>query len=230
MVVISRSGGVDLTTGVGLDPALDGVESVVDTTNTPMTSAEHTRAFFTAATTNLLAAGLRAGVSHHVVLSVVGIDRVVGNAHYAGKGRQEAIALNGPIPASVLRATQFHEFAELVAGLSLKGREAVVPPLLVQPVAVADVADALVRLVEGEATDGVAELAGPRTEDLVDMARRTLAARGEDDIRLVPSWRGTFGLEMSGEVLLPGPAAELAETTFDAWLAGLRAGLPRQPA
>jgi hypothetical protein len=52
---------------------------------------------------------------------------------------------------------------------------------------------------------------------LVDMARRTLAARGEL-LRLIPTWRGRYGVEMAGEVLLPGPDARLAPTTFDDWL------------
>ena len=54
------------------------------------------------------------------------------------------------------------------------------------------------------------------------MARRTFAARGQD-IRLIPTWRGAFGPDMAGEVLLPGDGARLAPTTFDAWLA---AGAP----
>jgi hypothetical protein len=74
----------------------------------------------------------------------------------------------------------------------------------------------------GRATD----LAGPGPEDLVDMARRTLAARGEA-LRLIPSWRsGLFGVDAAGEVLLPAPEARLAPTTFDAWLTEQRATAP----
>jgi hypothetical protein len=58
---------------------------------------------------------------------------------------------------------------------------------------------------------------GPETQDLVDMARRTLAARGEC-LRLIPTWRGRYGVELAGEVLLPGPDAQLGSTTFDDWL------------
>ncbi len=219
-VVIARSLGMDVTTGAGLPEALVGVQAVIDTTNTPSARAEQTRAFFTAATTTLLAAELRAGVEHHVVLSVVGIDRVPGNAHYAGKGRQEALALNGAVPTTIVRATQFHEFAEMVVGITLQGNEAVVPPLLVQPVAVADVADYLVAVACGPPRDGVLEMAGPETQDLVDMARRTLTARGES-LNLIPSWRGPFGPDMAGEVLLPGPDAHLGTTTFGRWLESL---------
>jgi len=219
VVVVARSRGVDVTTGAGLDEALAEVESVVDVTNTMATDPEAAREFFGTTTERLLSAEQRAGVGHHVVLSIVGVDLVEGNAHYAGKRRQEELALAGPIPATVARATQFHEFAEMVVGWTRQGDVAIVPPLLVQPVAASDVGRVLAEIATSPPQGRASDIAGPETQDLVDMARRTLAARGES-IRLVPSWRdGPFGVEMAGEVLLPGPGARLTPTTFDAWLA-----------
>jgi uncharacterized protein YbjT (DUF2867 family) len=219
VVVVARSRGVDVTTGAGLDEALAGVESVVDVTNTTATVPAAAQEFFGTTTGRLLAAERRAGVGHHVVLSIVGLDLVEGNAHYAGKRRQEELVQAGPVPVTVLRATQFHEFAEMVVGWTRQGDVAIVPPLLVQPVAAADVGRDLAEIASGPPQGRAPDLAGPEPQDLVDMARRTLAARGES-VRLVPSWRdGPFGVEMAGEVLLPGPGARLAPTTFDAWLA-----------
>ncbi len=110
-VVLSRSRGVDLVAGgAGLDAALDGVDAVVDVSNVTTTSARKSVAFFDAVGRNLLDAGERAGVRHHVVLSIVGIDRV-GLGYYRGKLRQEDVVRGGSLPWSVLRATQFHEFA-----------------------------------------------------------------------------------------------------------------------
>jgi uncharacterized protein YbjT (DUF2867 family) len=218
-IVVACSRGVDVTTGAGLDGALAGIESLVDVTNTTATDPAAARAFFGTTTEHLLAAEQRAGVGHHVVLSIVGVDRVEGNAHYAGKRYQEELALTGPVPATVLRATQFHEFAEMVVGWTRRGDVAIVPPLLVQPVAASDVGRGIAEIATGSPQGRAPDLAGPEPQDLVDMARRTLAARGES-VRLVPSWRnGPFGVEMAGEVLLPGPGARLAPTTFDAWLA-----------
>lgn len=228
-VVVARSRGIDVTTGAGLDAALAGVEAVIDVTSTSAQEREEVYEFFSTATGNLLAAEQRAGVGHHVALSIVGVDRVEGNAHYAGKRRQEALALAGPVPATILRATQLHEFAAMVVDWTRQGEVATVAPLLVQPVAASDVGRVLAELATGSARGGVRELAGPETQDLVDMARRTLAARGQS-IQLVASWRnGPFSVEMAGEVLLPGPDAELAPTTFDAWLAAdvRTAGCPR---
>jgi uncharacterized protein YbjT (DUF2867 family) len=218
-VPIARTVGIDIVTGDGLAEALAGVDAVIDLSNAPARSADQARDFFGTATANLLAAEHRAGVGHHVVLSIVGVDRVTGTAHYAGKRRQEELALGGPTPATILRATQFHEFASMVVGWTRRSGAALVPPLLVQPLAVADLADVLVETILGAGSGEVREVAGPEPQDLVDMARRTLAAHGET-LRLIPTWRGPFSVEMAGEVLLPGPDARLTTTTFDEWLAG----------
>ncbi|NUR71384.1 MAG: NAD(P)H-binding protein [Hamadaea sp.] len=217
-VVIARSRGVDIVTGEGLDAALTGVDAIIDVSNGPAENAEQAREFFGTATRTLVTAGARAGVGHHVVLSIVGIDRVAGNPHYAGKRHQEEVALSGPIPTTVVRATQFHDFAAMVVGWSATDGVAPIAPLLVQPIAVPDLADVLVEVAGQAPTGGIVEVAGPRTEDLVDMARRTLAVRGQA-IELEPTWRGRFSPEMAGEVLLPGPAAKITPTTFEQWLA-----------
>jgi uncharacterized protein YbjT (DUF2867 family) len=216
-VVLARSVGVDLTTAAGLAAALDGVDAVIDATNTPSVDTNQVRAFFATATTHLLAAELDAGIRHHVVLSIVGLDRLPDEGHYAGKRAQERLALSGPVPASVVRATQFFDFAAQMVSWTRRGESAALPPLLLQPVAVTDVAKVLVEVALGEPVNGIGELAGPQTQDLVDMARRTLVARG-DSLRLVPTWRGRYGVALAGEVLLPGPDARIASTTFDDWL------------
>lgn len=221
-VVISRSRGVDVTTGQGLDEALAGVDVVVDVTNVQADDIEATRRLFGDATRNLLVAEKRAGVKHHILLSIVGIERIDANAHYAGKRMQEELIEASGIPYTIQRATQFHEFAEMVVGWTRKGDVAEIPPILVQPVAAADVGHVLAEIASGAPRGRAVDLAGPGPEDLVDMARRTLAARGQS-IRLLPSWRsGVYGTEAAGEILLPGPGARLASTTFDEWLKALR--------
>lgn len=148
-VVVSRSHGVDLTAGAGLDEALNGAEAVVDVTNTAETEPQAAREFFATATSNLLDAEQRAGVDHHVLLSIVGVDRVESNGHYVGKQRQEELVEEGPIPYTILRATQFHEFAGMVAGWTRQGDSAIVPPLLAQPVAASDVGRVLAEITTG---------------------------------------------------------------------------------
>lgn len=218
VVRISRARGVDLLTGDRLHEALSGVDAVVDTTNSFATDADQAVAYFGTLTRNLLAAEQRAGVRHHVLLSIVGIDRVNGNAHYAGKREQERLVAAGPVPWTIVPATQFHDFAAMVAGWNEHDGVATIAPLLVQPIAPTDIASVLAELAVGEPCGRYVDVAGPEPQDLVDMARRTLRARGQEP-RLVPTWSGPFGPEMAGNVLLPSEDARIAPTTFDEWLA-----------
>ena len=220
-VVMSRSEGVDVVTGEGLDSALEDVDAVIDTSSTAAINADEAIAFFQAGTANLLAAERKAGVDRHVALSIVGIDDIEGNAHYAGKRRQEQLIKAGPIPYRIVRATQFFDFAETVVGWTRQGDVAALPPLLVQPIALADVAKVLVDAATDADFPATVDIAGPEPQDLVDMARRTLAARGQS-LTLVPTWQGPLGTDMAGEALLPGPDALVMPTTFEQWLSELR--------
>ena len=219
VVGISRSSGVDLATGAGLAEALSGVEAVIDVSNAPPADRSRTVEHFAAMTRNLLAAGEAAGVRHHVLLSIVGIATVDGNPHYAGKREQERLVESGPLPWTIVPATQFHDFAEMVAGWTETEGRAKIAPLLVQPIAPSDVADILAELAVGDARGRYVDIAGPQPQDLVDMARRTHRARGRE-VELVPTWSGVFGTSMAGNVLLPGADARIAPTSFDDWLAG----------
>jgi uncharacterized protein YbjT (DUF2867 family) len=222
VVRISRSLGVDGLTGAGLDETLKGVEAVVDVTNTAATDRAEVVVSFGTITRNLLDAEHRAGVRHHVLLSIVGVDRVEGNAHYAGKREQERLVADGPVPWTIVPATQFHDFAAMVTSWTERNGAATIAPLLVQPIAPSDVADILAEVAVGEPQGRYPDIAGPEPQDLVDMARRTNDVRGHR-VRLIPSWSGLFDTSMAGNVLLPGDRARIAPTTFDEWLA---AGAP----
>ncbi len=217
-VPLSRGAGVDAYAGSGLADALRGADALIDVTNTTAGGEAEIVDFFGTVTQNLLAAGEKAGVRHHVLLSIVGIEHNQRVPHYAGKLEQERLVASGPVPWSIVRATQFHDFAAMVAGWAEQHGTATIAPLLVQPIAPADVAAVLAEVAAGEPLGTRLDIAGPETQDLVDMARRTLAVRGQD-VRLVPTWRGIFGLDMAGEVLLPGEGARLGTTTFADWLA-----------
>jgi uncharacterized protein YbjT (DUF2867 family) len=217
-VVLARANGVDVTTGAGLEAALDGVDAVIDVTNTTAMRRKQAVAFFEAGTTHLLRAGERAGVRRHVILSIVGIDRV-DLGYYLGKRRQEELALAGDRPVSILRATQFHEFAGQLVDRS-RGPVVAVPRMRVQPVAAQEVADALVELVGGPV--GVApELAGPERLELPDLARAVLEARGSRKRVLPFRVLGAVGRALADGALLPTGDARLGHRTFAEWLSGL---------
>ncbi len=221
VVAISRSSGVDLSTGEGLDAALAGVQAVVDAISAPPTDRDSTVDYLGTATRTLLAAEERAGVSHHVLLSIVGIHGIDGNPHYAGKREQERLIEAGSVPWTIVPATQFHDFAEMVVSWTERDGRAEIAPLLVQPIDPDDVAAVLAEVAVGDPQGRYADVAGPQTQDLVDLARRTLAARGRE-VTLVPTWSSVFGVEMAGNALLPGAGARIAPTTFDQWLSRQR--------
>lgn len=219
-VVLGRSTGADAYTGAGLGSALEGCQAVVDCTSSPATDEAAAVDFFGTVSRNLLAAGHAQGVRHHVLLSVVGLRPPPLTAHYAGKLAQEAEVANGEVPWTVVRATQLHDFALMAASWTEVDGVATIAPLLVQPAAPADVAAVLAETATGEGARTTVEVAGPETQDLVDMARRSHAALGRT-VRLVPTWDGIFDERMAGRVLLPGPDARVLPTTFQDWLDAL---------
>lgn len=215
-VVLSRTQGVDLASGAGLDQALADAQVLIDVSNVATLSRKRSVDFFSAATRNLQEAGVRAGVRHHLVLSIVGVDRV-NTGYYAGKRRQEELAMDGPIDATVLRSTQFHEFAEQTLARS-RGPVAVVPRLRVQPIAAREVANMLVTLALGPAAGYAPELAGPEERDLVDMVRRLVKARRLRRALLPVPVPGAAGRAIAEGALLPAEPGERGRQTFDEWL------------
>lgn len=219
-IVLTRSTGVDLTSGVGLADALRGTDAVVDVTSKITTSASVSREFFGAVSRNLLDAEREAGVPHHVALSIVGAA-TVDAGYYAGKRTQEDLVTASGAGWTLLRATQFHEFATQVLGRVRLGQVSVIPVMTTQPVAAAEVAAALVKLATGKPQGLVPDLAGPIVENLADLARRYLAATGQRPRVLEVPLPGAWGKSLRDGSALPGPGAQLGTQTYDEWLATL---------
>ncbi|MFC8922883.1 SDR family oxidoreductase [Cellulosimicrobium sp. NPDC057127] len=215
-LVLSRSRGVDLVAGTGLD--LRGVDAVVDVGNVTTLSARRSRAFFGATTGALLEAGRRDGVRHHVALSIVGVDAAPGG-YYAGKLAQERAVRGGPLPWSIVRATQFHEFAAQTVQQTAVGPVVLVPRMRTQPVSTRELAAALVDVALGQPVGDAGEIAGPQEERLAAMVRAYLAAHRRRERVLELRFPGAFGRAMAGGALLPRPDARLGTQTFAQWLA-----------
>lgn len=219
-LALTRSNGVDVRTGAGLDGALEGVQAVVDVGNVVTLRRRTAEEFFGQSSRRLVAAGARAGVEHHVVLSIVGVDRVA-TGYYRGKRLQEAEVRAGSVPFTVLRATQFHEFPGQVLGAT-RGPVAPVPRMRMQPVAAEEVGARLAELAVRSPLGAAPELAGPEVHELVDLARR-VEALSPRRRRVIPVRQpGRAGPAMAGGALLPGPHATLGRVTFDEWLATRR--------
>ncbi|MHB1536504.1 MAG: SDR family oxidoreductase [Acidimicrobiales bacterium] len=211
VVVLARSKGVDVHSGDGLVSALGGVDAVVDATNAATTEEAPATAFFTASTASLQRAGAEQGVRHLVVLSIVGIDRAP-TGYYAAKAAHEHAALGGPVPATVLRATQFHEFSAQMIAWNRKGSVAHIPALQVQSVAARTVGAALAALATATPNQRVADLAGPERGDLVTLARRL-----SEHLRLGIDVQPVESRVPEG-ALLPTNGARIEGPTFEQWL------------
>lgn len=218
-VILARAQGVDLIQNTGLDAALDGVEVVIDVADVRTTSAKTSRAFFGTATANLLNAAERHGIRHHIVLSIVGVDRVA-SGYYQGKLRQEELVQTGAVPWTILRATQFHEFADQILA-QMPGPVAVVPKMQSQPIAVREVAAHLCALAVGEPQQMAPELAGPRVEWVADMARRLIRRRGQRKAVISLRLPGAGGKAMANGALLPTQPGPRGHQTYADWLAAL---------
>lgn len=213
-VVLARSRGIDITTGSGLDEAIAGAEVVIDVSNVSTLSKKRAVQFFTAGTEHLLAAGARAGVRHHVALSIVGIDRV-SLGYYQGKCVQERLIADGAVPWTVLRATQFHEFAGQMLERS-PGPLVVVPRMPVQPVAAREVAERLVALATGPAIGLAPEIAGPEVHQLADLMRQVVRGREQRRVVLPVPIPGGGSAAKGG--LLPAGEYTAGSQTFAEWL------------
>jgi uncharacterized protein YbjT (DUF2867 family) len=215
-VVLARSAGVDLTTGEGLAGALHGADVVIDVANLNSTNAAKATSFFETATGHLLAAEAEAGVGHHVLLSIVAVDRV-DFGYYRAKRRQEEVALAGPIPVSILRATQFFEFAVQMTSHAV-GPFVPAPRLISRPVAAREVAAELVRIAAGPPQgDRIEQMAGPEELRIDRLVRDVIRTRGLRRIAVPIPFPGKTGRELANGGLLPRGDVLLGRIPYAEW-------------
>jgi uncharacterized protein YbjT (DUF2867 family) len=196
VVAASRSSGVDVLTGDGLAGALSGANVLVDLLNSPSFEDDPVMEFFTASTTNLVAAAKAAGVSHYVALSIVGVDGLPDSGYMRAKVMQENIITESGLPYTILRATQFAEFADAITDSMIVGDEVRVPDALIQPVAADEVAATVARAAVAEPLNGVANIGGPEKISFERMARDVLARRGDDKAVIVDPQARYFGTQL----------------------------------
>ena len=226
-VPASPDTGVNTLTGEGLAEALAGAHVVVDVSNSPSFEDAAVLDFFQTSTRNILAAEERAEVRHHVALSVVGTERLSESGYIRAKQAQERLIRASGMPYSVVHATQFFEFIPRIADELTVGSEVRVPPVLFQPMAAEDVAQAVGKVSVGAPINGVIEVGGPQQLRFDEIIRRALAA--SDDPRQViadPKAR-YFGAILSERTLVPGDDARLGETTLEMFVKQKTAAAPQ---
>jgi len=218
VVVLSRGNGVDLVKGEGVAEALAGVDVVIDVANITTMNGREATEFFETTTRTLLEAEAAAGVGHHLVLSIVGIDGIE-DGYYGAKLAQERAVEAGATPWTIQRATQFHEFARQIYGGAKIGPVHIAPKMRTQPVAAREVAERLVDLAKGGPAGRVTDLAGPREESLVDMVRAYARTHGSHAWIPAVSLPGAMAKAQRDGSSLPSPGAILGQQTYDEWLA-----------
>ena len=218
-VAASPNTGVDTITGDGLAEALQGAAVVVDVSNSPSFEDAAVLEFFTTSTRNLLDAEAVAGVGHHVAMSIVGADRLPDSGYLRAKVAQEQLIAASSIPYSIVRATQFFEFIDSIAAAATDGDTVRVSPMLIQPMAVDDVARAVGKVAAGSPLNGTIEIAGPEAFPLDELVRRALGARHDPRHVIADPHARYFGTELAERSLVADAGAQLGATRFEDWLA-----------
>jgi uncharacterized protein YbjT (DUF2867 family) len=218
--------GINTITGEGLAEALADAAVVVDVSNSPNFEYATALDFFATSTHHLLVAEAAAGVGHHVVLSVVGTSALSESGglttssagYFLAKRVAEALVRTSGVPYSIVRATQFFEFIKSIADEAADGSTVRLPPIAFQPMAAADVAEAVARVATGTPVNGIVEVGGPETFRFDDAVRRALAAMGDPRTVVTDPSATYFGIAVSERSLVPADGARLGEIRLDDWL------------
>ncbi|HZS60824.1 MAG TPA: cupin domain-containing protein [Gemmatimonadaceae bacterium] len=219
VVPASLDTGVNTLTGAGLEAVLVGADVVVDVSNSPSFEDAAVLRFFETSTRNLLAAESKAGVRHHMALSIVGCDRQPDSGYMRAKVVQETLIRASTIPYTIIRATQFFEFFPRIADAATDGTTVKIPPVLFQPMAAEDVA---VQLCGAAALNaprmGVVEVAGPERFRFDEFIRMGLEARHDSRQVVADPAARYFGAELNEYSLVPADGAKLGDIRFEDWL------------
>src|SRR5215467_8014250 len=218
VVAASPSSGVNAVTGEGLAEALSGAQVVVDVANAPSWEDKAVLEFFETSSRNLLAAEASAGVKHHVALSVVGTDRLLASGYFRAKVAQEKLIKASQIPYTIVRATQFFEFAGGIAKNATEGATVRLPSALMQPIAAEDVAAALADVAVAKPMNGTLEIAGPEQIRQDELVRQFLSASGDERKVITDVQARYYGVDVNDQSLVPGTNPRLGSIRFAEWL------------
>jgi uncharacterized protein YbjT (DUF2867 family) len=220
VVALGRTDGIDTTTGQGVAEAVAGADVVVDLTNSPSWADDDVLAFFRDSTKHLVEAEAAAGVPHHVILSIVGADRLPDSGYMRGKLAQEAGVKAGAVPYTIVRSTQFFEFIPGIADAATKDGTVRATPGRLQPIASRDVVTHLAEIVTGKPVNGIVEIAGQEALGIDEMVRRLFAVTGDTREVVTDPQADYFGALVDDTALTATPGADvwIAPTTLDEWL------------
>jgi uncharacterized protein YbjT (DUF2867 family) len=218
-VAAAPSTGVNAVTGEGLSDVLVGASVVADVSNSPSFDDDPSMEFFTKSTTNMLAAEADAGVAHHVALSVVGTDFLAPHSGYfLAKQRQEDLISAGPIPYTIVHATQFFEFLNFIADSATEGNTVRLPSALCQPMAAVDVGGAVAAAAVSDPVNGISEVGGPQAYPLPELIRIALTAHADPREVVADPAAKYWGVAIEERTLVPDEGATRTTTRLEDWI------------
>ena len=218
VLAASPDTGVNTLTGEGLPEALAGAQVAVDVANSPSFEDAAVMRFFQTSGRNLLAAEAKAGVRHHVALSIVGADRLPYSGYLRAKVAQENLIKASGIPYTILRSTQFMEFGGRIADEATDGNTVRVPAAaLIQPILSDDVVSVLAEIALGPPVNGTVEVGGPERFPFDKFITLALSAKHDKRKVVADPHARYFGTELGEDSLIPGGKARIGHTRFEAW-------------
>jgi uncharacterized protein YbjT (DUF2867 family) len=210
--------GVNTVTGEGLEPALDAADVVIDLANSPSFEPSAVMGFFTAHEKNLLAAEARAGVRHHIALSIVGADRSPDNGYFRAKIAQEDLIKASGIPYTIIRSTQFMEFLGAIADAGQGDGVVNIATGLFQPIAADDVAAVVAEVATSAPRNGTIEIAGPERAPFDEIIKRYLEMTGDKRAVHADPEARYWGGRVERFSLVPMGNAQLGKITLADWV------------
>lgn len=211
--------GVNTLTGEGLDAALQNAQVVVDVSNSPSFEDQAVMDFFKTSNDNLLKAEKKAGVTHHLALSVVGTQKLQESGYFRAKQVQENMIKASGIPYTIVHATQFFEFAAGIVHMSLINDQVVLPDANIQPIASKDVAGFLAKVAIEAPKNTILEIGGPKKYPMADWIKSYSAAT-QKKYRIVSDVRALYsGASIETDTLAPDNAVYLGGTDYSNWIA-----------
>jgi uncharacterized protein YbjT (DUF2867 family) len=210
--------GINSLTGEGLDEAMAGTDIVIDLSNSPSFEDGPVMDFFQNSGRNLVAAEKRAGIKHHVVLSIVGVDQMPNVGYMRAKKAQEDIIRQSGLPYTIIHSTQFIEFIPDLANGSIQGNEAHISDVAFQPITAEDVASFVAEFALAEPANGIRVIAGPERHTLSEFVAIYLKESGNPATVVTNHDDMYYGGHIPNDALVPHGEARLGAINFEQWL------------
>lgn len=218
VIIGSPSHGIDVISGEGLIEALEGTDIVIDLSNSASPDDQTALTFFCTAGKNLASFEKKAGVKHHLVLSIVGTDRATYIGYLQAKKAQEDNIRNSGIPYTIIRSTQFHEHMTTLIAVQGNETEVNISSVEYQPIAAADVVDLVVKLALEEPKYALVEIAGPERGLMTDFVQKYLKYTESDKMLISDDDNKYMFFEIPKDLLVPLGEFRTGQVTFSDWL------------